>query len=33
LPEAFTLVIETDRFRRRCHAVWRSDQRIGVAFD
>jgi hypothetical protein len=33
LPKAFTLVIETDRFIRRCHAVWSSEQRIGVAFD
>jgi hypothetical protein len=33
LPEAFTLVIESDRFMRRCHAVWSSEQRIGVAFD
>jgi hypothetical protein len=33
LPEAFTLVIETDRFMRRCHAVWSSEKCIGVAFD
>jgi len=33
LPEAFTLVIETDHFIRRCHAVWSSELRIGVAFD
>ncbi|HWX05972.1 MAG TPA: PilZ domain-containing protein [Bradyrhizobium sp.] len=33
LPEAFTLVIETDHFRRRCHAVWSSEKCIGVAFD
>jgi hypothetical protein len=33
LPEAFTLVIETDGFMRRCHAVWSSEKRIGVAFD
>jgi PilZ domain len=33
LPEAFTLVIETDHFMRRCHAVWSSEKRIGVAFD
>jgi hypothetical protein len=33
LPEAFTLVIETNRFMRRCHAVWSSEKRIGVAFD
>jgi hypothetical protein len=33
LPQSFTLVIHTDQFMRRCHAVWSSDQRIGVAFD
>ena len=33
LPQAFTLVIETDHFLRRCHAVWSSAQQIGVAFD
>ena len=33
LPEAFTLVIETNHFIRRCHAVWSSELRIGVAFD
>jgi hypothetical protein len=33
LPDAFTLIIETDQFMRRCHAVWSSEQRIGVAFD
>jgi PilZ domain len=33
LPEAFTLVIETDRFLRRCHAVWSSARHVGVAFD
>lgn len=33
LPPSFTLMIATDRFERRCHPVWRSDKRIGVAFD
>jgi hypothetical protein len=33
LPPSFTLVIETDLFTRRCHPVWCSDTRIGVAFD
>jgi hypothetical protein len=33
LPSSFTLLIETDRFMRRCHPVWRSDTRIGLAFD
>jgi hypothetical protein len=33
LPPSFMLVIEADRFIRRCRPVWRSDTRIGVAFD
>jgi hypothetical protein len=33
LPPSFVLVIEADQFIRRCHPVWRSDRRIGVAFD
>jgi hypothetical protein len=33
LPQSFTLVIEADHFMRRCHPVWRSEKRIGVAFD
>ena len=33
LPETFTLVIETDHFIRRCHAVWSSEKHIGIAFD
>jgi hypothetical protein len=33
LPPSFMLVIESDQFIRRCRRVWRSDKRIGVAFD
>jgi hypothetical protein len=33
LPPSFTLCIETDQFMRRCHPVWCSDNRVGVAFD
>jgi hypothetical protein len=33
LPPSFTLVIEADRFIRRCRPVWRRENRIGVAFD
>ena len=33
LPLSFTLIIEADQFMRPCHAVWSSDQRIGLAFD
>jgi PilZ domain len=33
VPPSFTLIIAADRFMRRCHAVWSSEARIGVAFD
>ena len=33
VPEEFTLVIQADRFMRRCHAVWSSERHVGVAFD
>jgi hypothetical protein len=33
LPPSFMLVIEADQFIRRCRPVWRSENRIGVAFD
>jgi hypothetical protein len=33
VPPSFMLVIEADRFIRRCHPVWSKDKRIGVAFD
>jgi PilZ domain-containing protein len=33
LPATFTLVIEADHFSRRCHPVWKTEKRIGVAFD
>ena len=33
VPDRFTLVIESDQFMRRCHAVWSNEQRIGLAFD
>ena len=33
VPRAFTLVVASERILRRCHAVWSSDKRIGVAFD
>jgi PilZ domain-containing protein len=32
LPPTFTLVIERDRFARRCRPVWRNERRVGVAF-
>jgi hypothetical protein len=33
LPASFMLVIEADQFIRRCHSVWSSETRIGVAFE
>ena len=32
LPQSFTLVIERDRFMRRCRPVWSVERRVGVAF-
>jgi hypothetical protein len=32
LPETFTLVIERDRFSRRCRPVWTNARRAGMAF-
>ncbi len=33
IPDRFTLVIQSDQLKRSCHIVWRSERRIGVAFD
>jgi len=33
LPPSFVLVIEADQLIRRCHPIWSSDKRVGVAFD
>jgi len=33
LPDSFTLLIESERLLRHCHAVWHNDRRIGIAFD
>jgi hypothetical protein len=33
LPPSFVLMIEADQFIRHCRSVWRSDKRVGVAFD
>ena len=33
IPDRFTLVIQTDQFKRPCHIVWRREKRMGVAFD
>jgi hypothetical protein len=33
VPEAFTLVVESDHVNQPCHIIWRKEKRIGVAFD
>jgi hypothetical protein len=33
VPPSFMLVIARDQMVRRCHPVWSSDRRVGVAFD
>ena len=33
LPPSFMLMIESDRFIRRCRPVWSNERRIGVAFN
>ena len=32
LPPTFTLLIERDRFERRCRPIWRHERRVGMAF-
>jgi hypothetical protein len=33
IPDAFTLVVESENFLRRCHIGWRKEKRIGVVFN
>ena len=33
LPSTLTLSIACDQFARRCRPVWRSDRRVGLAFE
>jgi hypothetical protein len=33
VPPSFTLVIESNRFTRRCRPVWANEKRLGVAFE
>ena len=33
IPESFILVMPDDGLRLLCHIVWRSEYRLGVAFD
>ncbi|HEY0327667.1 MAG TPA: PilZ domain-containing protein [Rhodopseudomonas sp.] len=32
IPEQFELMIAADALSRRCHVIWRTEKRIGVAF-
>jgi hypothetical protein len=32
IPDDFTLLIESDGFRRKCRVVWRQPKRMGVEF-
>ena len=33
VPNHFTLIIPEDQLKLPCHVVWRSEYRVGVAFD
>jgi PilZ domain len=33
IPDEFTLLVESDKILRRCHIGWRSEKKIGVAFN
>jgi hypothetical protein len=33
VPAEFTLILPEERLRLPCHVVWRTEYRIGVAFD
>jgi hypothetical protein len=33
IPDAFTLLIESDHIKRQCHVAWMKDKRIGIQFD
>ena len=33
IPDAFTLVVESDNLLRRCHIGWRKEKRIGLIFN
>ena len=32
IPDEFTLLIVSDRLRKRCKIVWRTEKQIGVMF-
>jgi PilZ domain len=32
IPDDFVLVVESDHLRQPCHVIWRSGNRMGVAF-
>ena len=33
IPDEFVLVVEIDHVKAPCHVIWRTDTRLGVAFD
>lgn len=33
IPKKFTLLIAADEFRRACRVIWRTEERLGVAFE
>jgi hypothetical protein len=33
IPDAFTLVVESDNLLRRCHVGWRKQKQIGLIFN
>jgi hypothetical protein len=33
IPNAFSLLIESDHIRRPCHVAWMKGKRIGIQFD
>jgi hypothetical protein len=33
IPASFTLMVPGDGLQLRCHIVWRTEYRMGVAFD
>ena len=32
IPHEFKLIMESDQTSRRCHVIWRKENRLGVAF-
>lgn len=32
IPDQFVLVVEVDHLKQPCHVIWRTENRMGVAF-